>query len=485
MTSSGRIANSQAGRLAEWTGRLLLLGAVAFWWGTVVVPRLVSLIFPDLLPPDAIPESLNPDLEGSVANAISAAALLIAGILAFANVFQPFDKLNSVRQAHGWIIVGGWTALAVTAVYLAWEEVWGFHDVGTRSLGERVLGTAYSSNFWPVLASPLILAFVLAMAVFVHKGLPSTSSGRAVRGPLVLGLAAWLLAIVHEAMAPFVYRGYVVGVVEFLEETLEFGGTLLIGLSAGIGLRGLEPLSGLFGSRRRFKATVWSIVVISCMAAVGVIAPSLGRAPLADARARAHVGTFHVSLNDSLVEEHSVVQELGVLPAPPVRLDLRVANLDPQGRSGTLIWRVLESVDGDLGGILREGRMDVAGRAYLSWERIDFAPLVEAEGRPLALQLVADIEPEAHLRIGATKTNRYQDGRLWINGALAWPDQNIEFVAYSAPELTRSKLRAMGRAFVSNWRWPVMVVDVAFSLTVVTLIPVLLVSVVLPRRRSP
>ena len=174
-----------------------------------------------------------------------------------------------------------------------------------------------------------------------------------------------------------------------------------------------------------------------------------------------------------------------MLAAPPARVDLRVANRDPQGRPGTMIWRMLETGEGGSGRVLREGRMEVAARDYLSWVSIDFPPPVEAEGRPLALQLVADVEPEAHLRIGTTKTNRYEDGRLWVNGALAWPDQNIEFVIYGAPELTRSKLRAMLRVFTSHWRWPVMVVDTAITMTVITLIPALLLTAALPRRGSP
>ena len=59
-------------RRAQWTSGVLLLGAVAFWWGLIVVPRLVSLAFPELLSPDTIPRHLNPDQEGTVANAVSA-----------------------------------------------------------------------------------------------------------------------------------------------------------------------------------------------------------------------------------------------------------------------------------------------------------------------------------------------------------------------------------------------------------------------------
>ena len=135
--------------------------------------------------------------------------------------------------------------------------------------------------------------------------------------------------------------------------------------------------------------------------------------------------------------------------------------------------------------MLREGRMEVAARDYLSWESIDFPPLVEADGRPLALQLVADVEPDAHLRIGATKTNRYEDGRLWVNGALAWPDQNVEFAVYMAADLTRDKLRNMWGTFASDWRWPVLAVDAAVAMTLIAFIPALLVTAALRRRGSP
>ena len=211
--------------------------------------------------------------------------------------------------------------LAVTAIYLAWEEVSEFHAEGTRALGETLLGTAYRSTLLPVVLSPLIVAFVLAMAVFVYKGLGSTgsrqaSSGREVRALLVVGLTAWLLAVAQEVGHTF-KAGLLV---RFLEETLEFSGTLLIGLSAAIALRRLAPPSGIFGGRGRFPLSVWSmaaIAIIACVVALGVVAAAVYRKPLADARAGTHIGTFHMSLHDSPVEEHSLVQELGVLAARP------------------------------------------------------------------------------------------------------------------------------------------------------------------------
>ena len=498
----------RAGRLAEWTGRALLLGAVAFWWGAIVVPRLVSLTFPELLPHDALPSNLDPDDEGSLANAVSALLLLATALLALANAIvshRRARRLSDGPRTQGWIAAAGWAALAITTAYLAWEEVSEFHAEGTRGLGETVLGAAYPSTLWPVVMSPLIVGFVVAMGVFVGKGLPSTGSGRDIRALLILGLAAWLLAVVqelgHTVKASLLTR--------LLEESLEFGGTLAIALGAAIALRGRAvpgPSRQAFrpstapdegrrardagrrtGGRARFPLTVWriaAIVIVAWAIALGAVGSALYRAPLADAGSRSHIGAFHLLLADSAAGEHSVVQELGVLPAPLARIDLRVANHDSQGRQGTLIWRVMEADGEGAGRILREGRKQIDAGEQLEWERIDFPPLVEAEGRPLAVQLVAELGPGGHLRIGATKTNRYQDGRLWVNGALAWPDQNIEFAVYMAAEPTLAKLRTVWNTFTSDWGWPVMMAQAVIGMTLVTFIPTLLVAAALPRRRS-
>ena len=519
--SSRRMTASLVRRLAEWTGRWLLLGAVAFWWGAVVVPRIVSLVLPELLPLDAIPWHLHPDSEGNLSNAVSAVFLSITALLAFMNSLRSFGRLRTQDASHrkavrlgdklrsqDWIAAGGWTALAVTAAFLAWEEISEFKvAAGMFALGEIVLGTTYRGTFWPVVASPLIVAFVLAMVVFISKGIPSTgstgsrqaSSGREVRALLILGLTAWVLAILHEASYAFVYEGRAPGFEQLLEETLEFGGTLLIGLSAAIALRRpavLRPVrqahgrqaqdaSRQFGGRGRFPLTVWSLTAIAIVAsivALGIVAAIVYRKPIAATSAYTSSGAFQVSLDD----ERSLVQELGVLSAPAVRLRLRVTNHDPQGRSGTMLWRVTEAGDGGSGPILREGRMEVAAGEHPRWESVDFPPLVEvlrsSKGRPLALQLIADVEPEAHLRIGAIKTNQYQDGRLWVNGELTWPDQSIEFIAYMAAELTRDKLRTMWGTVTSDWRWLVLMADAAIAMTLITFIPALLVTAALPRR---
>ena len=129
-----------AWRLAEWTGRVLLVGAVAFWWGAVVIPQLVSMIFPDVLPWSALPRQLNPNLEGTLANTVSAAALAVVALLALGNTVRSLK----VQDTRNRIEIGGWAVLAVTAAYLATDEILDFR--GSPILyawGNIALGEAY------------------------------------------------------------------------------------------------------------------------------------------------------------------------------------------------------------------------------------------------------------------------------------------------------------------------------------------------------
>ena len=470
--------------LYERVGRLLLLGAVAFWWGGFVVPHLISLASSELLPLYAIPRQLNAGDEGTFANAVSAGALLTVAFLALANV------VVSNRKSAGWITLAGWATLAVTAAYLVWEEFSDFHITGLTVVGQALLDKglveAVGTSIWTVLLSPLIVAFVVAMWLFVHKGLPSTSSGWAVRAPLILGFAAWLLAVVYEASYPFLFAGGADMLEIVLEETLEFGGTLLIGLSAAMALRNdavsRAPSSGAVYLRQIGGTIVGSIGAVAMLG--GLTIAFVFRAPLVDARIPSRIGAFNMILQDG----QSVLQEIGGFAAPLASLDLRMVNRDPDSRLGVVRWRIVEPVDGSSGRIFREGRMEVPAGEHPKWMSIDFPPLVEVlspepiEEPPLALQLIVDVEPEAHLRIGATKTNRYEEGRLWVDGALGWPDQNLEFAAYGASEPTLSKFRGLWHSFTSDWRWPALLAELAIALTFITFIPILLVTVALPRR---
>ena len=131
-----RKSTPRLSRLARWAGRLLILGAVLFWWGGVVVPNLISLAFPAWLPPESIPRDLNPDIdwEGRLANRVSAAALLVLAVLAFSSAEA------SRRRSAGWVVIGGWTALAATAILLAWEEMSDFHATALPGLGRQLFG---------------------------------------------------------------------------------------------------------------------------------------------------------------------------------------------------------------------------------------------------------------------------------------------------------------------------------------------------------
>ena len=107
---------------------------------------------------------------------------------------------------------------------------------------------------------------------------------------------------------------------------------------------------------------------------------------------------------------------------------------------------------------------------------------MEAKGRALAVQLVAEVEPEAHLRIGGTKTDRLEHLQFWVNGNETWPDQRLELVAYGPGDLTLSKFQGMWRTF--EWTWVVLAGAAIFGLWIITFIPALLVTAALRRGGS-
>ena len=132
--------------------------------------------------------------------------------------------------------------------------------------------------------------------------------------------------------------------------------------------------------------------------------------------------------------------------------------------------------------------MAVAAGDDPRWENIDFPPLVEAEGRPLAVQLVAEVGQGSHLRIGGTKTDSSTNSelehlRFWVNGTKTWPDQKLELVAYGPSDLTLSKLQGIWRTF--RWSWVVLAGAAVAGLWIITFTPALLVTAALPRRGSP
>ncbi len=441
-------------------GRVMLPSLMAFWWSAVVIPRLVSLAFPQWLPSGAIPWHLNPDLEGSAANAVSATALATAALLTLGTAAA------SYRRGDGRFAVGGWTIVAITSAYLAWEEISEFHV----TFGVKVIASVFGIQnpyLWPIAASPLVALFVLAAAGFVYKGLHV----REARALLVIGVASWLLALGNEMLKPFVFHAVATEAAELealLEETLEFGGALLVGSSAVAVLRG-----GPFLGVRRVAASALAALVIVGVCG-GLFTALVYRPPVIDARANSNVGVYATWIYAG----HSIAQEFR-LPAPVDRLHLHSAVRGSNGRAGTAIWRVIDGTGAGTGDILREGRIGIPARDDLSLAAvsIDIAPpLSGAEGRRLALQLVNDGAPEGRLSFRAMKDDRYTDGRLWSSGAPTQPDQDLEFLAYGPPAPTWGKLRALWRLVTSGWRWPVLLADTALALTFIAFVPMLLVT---------
>ena len=168
------------GPLAGWTGRLLLLGAVGFWWGAVVAPNLVSLVFPEWLAPEAIPRDLNPDIdyEGRLANRVSTAALLVLG------AFALLIAVVSRRRDEGRTVVGGWALLAGTAFLLSWEETSEVHSTLVPAIGSRLVNVDLVSRagpyVWVLLLSPMIAGFVVLMGVLLSPRAANSQRSRAI-----------------------------------------------------------------------------------------------------------------------------------------------------------------------------------------------------------------------------------------------------------------------------------------------------------------
>ncbi len=459
------------GPRASWVGRLALLGAVLFWWGGVVVPNLVSLAFPAWLPPESIPRDLNPDIdwEGRLANRVSAAALLILAVLALAS--GEFSR----RRAMGWPAVAGWTVLAGTSAFLFWEESSDFHATGLQSLARRVFGADVLSEtgtfIWVLMAIPLIVGFLLAMAWFFVRGLRT----RAVRGPFAAGLAAWVLALVCEGATPALIKGRAYELMVVLEETLEFGGTLLLATSAVAVWSRRDAAGGVFGGRGLGLAGIASAACVVVLG--GLFALLVFRVPLIDARETGG----HINYWVSLEPGQSVAQEFPMPGGALSGFSLHLVNRDADGRSGDAVWQVVDSPAGTAGAVLRRGEVEAPAGNLPVWVEVDMPLLTADEGQRVLLQVAAVNEPGAALRVGMVKGDRFEDGRLWVNGELTWPDQDLEFVGHGAKEPTRSKLGSLWQLMTSDWRWAALGAKTFVALSLVTLIPLLLVGSTLRR----
>ncbi|MCY3784557.1 MAG: hypothetical protein OXG79_12355 [Chloroflexi bacterium] len=436
---------------------LLQLVAVAFWWGAVLAPSLVSVAIPQWLPP----EMLSPDIEGSWANGVSAVALLAVALLAASNA------VLSLRRGLGWITVVGWAVLGATAVFLTFEELRStFHASGVIDAGRFVFGeqwvAVFGANIWVLLLSPLIAAFLLVMVVFVCRGLHRGS-----RLLLALGFAAWFAVIALEALGPILARDRAEAIVIALEESLEFSGALFIALGGAIALGaggGRDSRSAGVRWRRSLIGSASLVVVLGSLAVALVF-----RVPLVTAHTPLHYGDFGITLRNS----EAVVQEMRMPASPIGRLDVQLTLREPSGRDGAVGVR-FSRPDGQPR-MLSSGSTAVPVDDHSAWYSIDlWPPVAEPEGVPLSMTVVADIGPAAELLVRATLGDNYPLGSLWVNGVPAWPDQDLEFIAYTAPEPTLSKLQALWWLVTSDWRWPALFAVLGVGLTLVTLTPAVL-----------
>ncbi|MCY4113560.1 MAG: hypothetical protein OXG33_06435 [Chloroflexi bacterium] len=433
--------------------RGLLLVAVAFLWGLILVPRLFSIAFPEWLPVDVIRQlQLDPEQEGSLANAASAFTFAVAAILALANA------VGSWRTASGGVVVGSWVAPAVVLGLLAWNEIADAHSTDLPVFGAHLDQSPWALS---LLSLPLIIALALGAWAFARKALPPES-----RRTFALGAAAVLAAIVIDGLhGPLLIRYRAPGLASITEETLEVSGALLIACSAAIAMRHRAAgarRSGGIRCRRLAAGAVAAVIVLGSLAFAFVF-----RVPIVNAHPPANVGKFELSLK----RHESIVQGLH-MPATPIgRIDLRVAVRDGLGDVGIRVFKIADGPARLLShGSAKTPPADWPGRVSVDL----FPPVAEPAGQRLALEVVGDVGPDAELRMAMTRGDNRTDGRLQINGALAWPDTALDFVAYTAPEPTRSKLAALWWLVTSDWRWPALFAVLAVGLTLVTLTPAVL-----------
>lgn len=346
------------------------------------------------------------------------------------------------------------------------DEIYDYHDHILAALGQLEFGLV-DSLAWLALLYALIIAIALALWGFARKGLQTP----AVRSLFSLGLFVWMIAAGRDLAYGLVYQYRVEALASMIEETLEFGGALLVGLSAMAALAHRNSLlcNGGGMSFGRIGGMAGGVAVAVTVLGGAYIA-FVFQAPVVDTRAGTHIGLFHVNLGHS----EAVIQEFRMPAVPISRLDLRLGTQAPSGRTGAAVWRIME-VTGGSDRILRAGRLEMPNSANTKWRRISFPPLFHSEGRRLALLVQADAGSDTRLLVGAGKSDQYLDERLWINGLQAWPNQAITFVAHGTVEPSRSKLKSIWIFLGSDWHWPVLAADMALSLTLLALIPLVLV----------
>ena len=433
----------------------------------------MSEAFPAWLSVDLIWQlQLDPEQEGSLANAASAATFAVASLLALGNA------IVSWRKATGRIAVGGWAVLALVTALLTWLESTEVHNAQLASTSSLVFGVDNMDGPWTQLAlvSPVIVVFALAIWVFLAQILV----GREPRILFALGLGAWLLGLIFDAMhQPFLILQRASGLASIVEEMLEISGALLIGLSAAIAMGQIGTGTSSPDGIRWHRLVAGSVATVTVLG--GLAVAFVFQIPIVDARPPPQTDRFILELRN----QEAIVQHLRMPAFPISRIDLRLDHRDPDGSSGSVGVR-LGRADEESVRILTHGSVPVPVPANDDLRRrsIDLEPpLAEAEGLPLTLSVIADIGRKADLHVFAGKGDYMPDGRLWINGALAWPDQDLEFVAYTAPEPTRSKLQALWWLVTSDSRWLALLASLAVALTLITLTSAVLVASV-PRVRG-
>ena len=410
------------------------------WWGTYVLPSLLSLAFPAVIPP--IPVWLNADANGSLPNYMSAAVLAIAAIAQFVSAIRAY------RESQ--LATVGWSILAATTLFVLIAELTDWHN--------RLFAS------WSIQLAPLAAVFVVLVILFIWR----VEHQPPVRLLLALGCSLWSMVIVHEAIQPYAISRF--GSLPIvIEETMEVTGAMC--LIAAAWLTYQRPSASL--SWR--AAAAWSTLVVSGCSIMVVfflyqvpLTSTRYATPLISTRDTSPLGSFHVVLEGY----GAIQQDLRRIPFPSNRIDVRMGLRGEMPTSVEL--RVLADTT-----VISAGRTQVPPQAEdLSIQTLVLAPVLDTTSDQLSMQLITDLPADAQLRIGAIQSNPDDGLRLQTNGDVQPPGHRIEYTVFSTLEPTRAKLSSLWH-IANDWRHVATAMFCWLSLIQLVCIPVLLIRLTL------
>ncbi len=428
---------------------------LALAWLLVAVD-LVITFEPDALPA-AIRTTLDPSVEGGIANALSAALLALLALVGLVHAARSV----SAPRAGVWSRVG-WPALALIGAFLAFDELTDFH---LRAVSEPYLSgigpdLGFLSGYyvWVGLAAPFALLTALGFVLFISREFADRPAWRT--AALTAGLL-WVTALAHEAMAERIFASTAPAFENLLEEGAELIGTAgLVSVFVTALLARPRASSARVAWRRSGLIALGTVFAAALLAAVWAFlraeVPLNSWGPTA-----VWMGPFPAGTG--------ATQTFRWPDAPVARVDLRVAYQSLGTAPGELDLRVLDAASTPL----REVRTAVPTGAELRERSIRFAALDRPAGQSAILQVSAAPAAPGAFTFAVTDDDLQRDGALFANGEGTPTGQDLNYRLYTPRDPIRAKLAALGSLLRREPVYLAILIDALAVLAVGTLTTVL------------